>query len=403
MRLDPIVGTHDAPQSVSRSQRKRTIDDTGDADSASKAVEWERMRARIKNHEREMEQQRAQLEDTKRLLAEQQSRIDDLEQQRRDEELVRDSAAQTIEESAVGPLPHLAHQDAPPAPVPCRQAEISEERRRQATCQSERSDKRKGRRSSRVVRVRLQDQERARIEQERQEDLELEQQLEQEQRRQAERIQCAARSLQNNARQAQALSGPAQRMLDAVQRRIQHDVFNRPLSGHNPRIYYDDDDRPHLSNATAFLLRLPQVFILARLRRLIEGKDFFETAHLGSTHLGCWVVSRRAACDLRMKLVDSGEAHNFSFARIAFRLWHDEQSIYRLLEPQSQQLKAIHTCHVDACMRPDHIVIETDRAAGERRKCKARGRCYGHKTVHKDGTRQVRKPCIFPPRGAFVG
>ncbi|KAG8157761.1 hypothetical protein KVR01_012423 [Diaporthe batatas] len=404
VRIAPSVGTHGPSQSALRGQGKRTFDEAAGADSGSKAAEWERMLARIQNHEKEMEQQRALLEDTKRLLAEQKSRIDDLEQRRRQpEEFVRDSAPQAVEEPAVdSPLPNVAHQDSPPAPVPCRQSERREERQRQDTCQSERRDKRKRRRSSRVARVRLLERERERIEQERQEDLELEQQLEQEQRRQAERIQCAARSLQNNTRQAQALSRPAQRMLDAIQIRIQHDVFNRPLSGLNPRVEFDDRDRHHISEATAFLMRLPQAFILARLCRLIEGKDFFETTHLGSTHLGCWVVSRRAACDLRMKLTDSGETHSFSFSRLAVRLWHDEQSLYSLLQHQSQKLKAGHTCHVDACMRPDHIVIETDRVAGERRKCKARGRCYGHKTVHKDGTRQVRKPCIFFPRGVFV-
>lgn len=149
-------------------------------------------------------------------------------------------------------------------------------------------------------------------------------------------------------------------------------------------------------------MRLPQAFVLARLRRLIWGKEFFDTAHPGSVHMGCWVVSRRASCDLRMKLTDSGESHGFSFARLAVRLWHDEESIYSLVQHHNHQLKAGHTCHVDACMRPDHIVVESDRDAGERRRCKARGKCLGHRTVHKDGTRQVRKPCIFPPQGAFV-
>lgn len=364
------------------------------------------MLERIKNHDREMEQQRAQLEETKRLLAEQKSRIDDLEQRRRAEELVQHDSVQTrVEEPDVAPLPDVIRRDASPAPVPCHQAERREERRQQNTCQAERRDKRNRRRSSRVARARLQEQERERIEQERQEDLELEQQLEQEQLHQAERIQCAVRNLQDNAQQGHAQPRPAQRrpeVLAAVQRRIQHDVFNRPLSGHNLRIIFDDDDRPHISEATAFLMRLPQSFVLARLRRLVEGKEFFDTAHLGSTHLGCWVVSRRASCDLRMKLTDSGESHNISFARLAVRLWHDEQSIYSLLQHHNHQLKAWHTCHVDACMRPDHIVVESDRAAGERRNCKARGRCYGHRTVLKDGTSQVRKPCVFPPRGASV-
>lgn len=360
------------------------------------------MMERIQNHEREMEQQRTQLEDTKRLLAEQKTRIDELERRRRRaEELVRDASVQTrIEEPDIALLSDVALRGVSPAPVPCQQAERMEEQRRQNASHPESRDKRKRRKSSRVARARVQQLDRERIEQERQEDLELEQQLEREQRRQAERIQCAARRLQNNAQPAPAQRRPD--LLAAVQRRIQHDVFNRPLSGHNLRMIFDDDDRAHISEATAFLMRLPQAFVLARLRRLIWGKEFFDTAHPGSVHMGCWVVSRRASCDLRMKLTDSGESHSFSFARLALRLWHDEQSIYSLVEHHNCQLKAGHTCHVDACMRPDHIVLESDRDAGERRRCKARGTCLGHRTVHKDGTRQVRKPCIFPPQGAFV-
>ncbi|KAG6358059.1 hypothetical protein INS49_013943 [Diaporthe citri] len=244
---------------------------------------------------------------------------------------------------------------------------------------------------------------RQRLEQERQEDLELEQQLEQEQRREAERqerrLQRVMRRPQNGA-QGDPAQTEAQMEADA-QTRIQHEIFTRPLSGHNPRIIFDDDDRPHISEATAFLMRLPQAFVMAKLRKLVEGKSFFDVAHPGSVHMGCWVVSsKRASCDMRMKLTDSGEKHGFSFPRLAVRMWHDEQSIYSLVQHHKHRQKAVHTCHIETCMRPDHIVVEPSSAAAERRRCKREGWCPGHEFVHKDGTRQARKPCIFPPQNA---
>lgn len=184
------------------------------------------------------------------------------------------------------------------------------------------------------------------------------------------------------------------------QRRIQHEVFTRPLSGVNPDLEHDDDDRPYLSHATAFLLRLPQAFVLRKLQKLVEGKAFFDVTHPGSVHMGCWVVSsKRVSHDMRMKLTESGEQHGFSFARLAVRMWHDEVSIYSLLQHKH---RASNTCHTDDCMHPDHIVVESVKAAGERRRCKREGRCRGHVTVHKDGTRQVRRPCIFAPQGASI-
>lgn len=390
------------------------------------------MLERFKSHEKEMEQQRAQLEDTKRLLAEQKTRIDDLERRRRAEELLRNPNVRTRTEERDGSPPEAAPRDVaiPPVAVPqhlapppdadaqvvapqrvsSRQAQRREERRRcnpsQATSQRARARQKK-RERQRLERERQEgiELERQQLEQERQEDLELEQQLEQEQRREAERqergLQRVTRRLQNGAQRAPAQS-EAQIEADA-QTRIQHEIFTRPLSGHNPRIIFDDDDRPHISEATAFLMRLPQAFVMAKLRKLVEGKAFFDVAHPGSVHMGCWVVSsRRASCDMRMKLTDSGEKHGFSFPRLAVRLWHDEQSIYSLLQHHKHRQKAVHTCHTETCMRPDHIVVEPSSAAAERRRCKREGWCPGHEFVHKDGTRQPRRPCIFPPQNAFL-
>ena len=399
----------DGPQSASRSERKRTFDETEDVDPASKAEEWERVLEKIKNHEKEMEQQRAllekirrqekemeqqraqdraQLEETKRLLAEQKTRIDDLEQRRAAEELVRDPGVRTqSKERDVSAPSEAAPQDVVLTPESVR--------RRVAHRQSESREGRKGRNASRVARARLREQERQQIEQDRQEELELEHQLEQEQRREAERLQRVVRRAQDNGQRAPAQVRPETEA--EAQRRIQHEIFTRPLSGHNPQIEFDDYDLPYISHATAFLMRLPQAFVLRKLRKLVEGKTFFDVAHPGRVYMGCWVVSKRASCDMRMKLVESGEKHGFSFARLAVRLWHDEQSIYKFIEHDKHQLKAINTCHTERCIHPDHIVVEPSSAAGERRRCKNRGRCYGHATVGKDGSRQARRPCIFPP------
>ncbi|KAK2609658.1 hypothetical protein N8I77_003150 [Diaporthe amygdali] len=401
----PTSEARDALQSASpsRSRRKRRLEETDDAESTSKAAEWKRMLERMEIHEKEMEQQRAQLEEAKRLVAEQSARIDDLEQQRRVEELVRDLDVQTrAEERAVAPPLDAATPD-----VPLQHGSHHQSERRQA---------RRHRNASREARALLQEQERQeqdsqrlerqrlgrqRLEQQRQEELELEQQMEQEQRREAERQeqrrQRVMRRLQNEPQRAPAQRQPQIR----TQAQIQHQIFTHPLSGHNPKLVFDDDDRPTISEATAFLMRLPQSFILGKMRQLMSGRAFFDVAHPSSAAMGCWVVSRRASADLRMRLCDSGELHNFSFARLAVRLWHDEQSIYSLLQHKHHQ-KAVHTCLVEECMRPDHIVVEPSAAAGERRRCKRQGRCRGHVTVHKDGTRQRRRPCIFPPQGAYM-
>lgn len=411
--------SQDSSQSVSRSRGKRTFDETECTDSISKAVELERMLERLKSHEKEMEQQRAQLEDTKRLLAEHKTRIDDLEQRRRVGEVVRDPGERArTEEGEVSPHPTAVPRNgATPAPRDVSPPHNTVPRdvatpavtvpqhlapRRDSCYQSEASNKNRRRKAARMARIRLREQERQRREQERQEDLELEQQLEQEQRRAAERVQAAVRRPQNNAQQAPPQSSP--RAQATAQKRIQHEVFSRPLSGHNPEMTFDDDDRPFISEATAFLMRLPQSFVLSKLRKLVQGKPFFDVAHPGSVHMGCWVVSskRGGSCDMRMKLTDSGETHGFSFARLAVRLWHDAASIYSLVEHHKNRQKAVHTCHNEQCMRPEHIVVEPSSAAAERRRCKREGWCPGHHFVHKDGTRQARKSCIFAPQGAFI-
>lgn len=252
-----------------------------------------------------------------------------------------------------------------------------------------------------MARIRLREQERQQLEQEREDVLESQRQLEEEQRRAAERPQRAVRRSQNNPHPAPARARPETPA--EAQERIQHEVFSRPLSGLNPNLVFDDDDRPYVSEATGFLVRVSQEFVLSKLKKLVAGKSFFDVVHPGCVHMGCWVVSwGRTACDRRMKLTESGEQHGFSFPRLAVRLWHGEDSIYKLIEHSKYPLKAVHTCHIEACMRPEHIVIEPSDAAAERHRCKREGWCPGHVFVHKDGTRQARRPCIFPPQNAFL-
>lgn len=422
VRPYPVPRNEDSSPTVSRSRGKRVFDETDCPDSAAKAMEMERVLEKIKTHEMQMEQQRAQLEDTKRLLAEQKTRIDDLEQRRRAEQHAHDlDVRMQADERDVAPPPETAPRDVAiqsvavphddhPRPV-ARPVAASRDAATPAVAvprhlapprdihfQVGGSNRRKRRRASHLAQIRLREQERQQLEQERQEDLELEQQLQQEQRRAAERTQGSLRRPQNNTQQAAPQLNP--RTQAASQKRIQDEVFNRPLSGCNPRIIFDDDDRPHISEATAFLMRLPQAFVLTKLRKLIEGKPFFDVAHPGSVHMGCWVV--RSTCDMRMKLTDSGEKHGFTFPRLAVRLWHDEQSIYSLVQHHKHRQKAVHTCHNEQCMHPEHIVVEPSSAAVERRRCKREGWCPGHEFVHKDGTRQPRKSCIFAPQNAFL-
>ncbi|KAI3392428.1 hypothetical protein diail_5707 [Diaporthe ilicicola] len=388
VRPQPLSEAGDSLRNVWRSRGKRARDDTEDTGSPSKHAEWKRMLERIRSHEKEMEQQRVQLEETKRLVAEQKTRIDDLEQQRRVEELIQGLEAQPrVEERAISPQPGAGPREVPQRRISKRQAKMREDLQRR-------------RKESREARARLQEEDRQRREQERQEVLELEQQLAHEHEHEdAQRRQREARRLQDEI-QEDPIQTQAQIQ---AQMRIQHEIFTRPLSGHNPKLIFDDSDRPHISEATAFLMRLSQEAILAKLHKFISGRAFFDVdGQARHTATGCWVVSRRACADQRVRLSDSGETHNFSLARLAVRLWHDEQSIYSLLQHHKHQQKSVRACHTDDCMHPDHIVVEPSAAAGERRACKRQGRCRGHVTVHKDGTRQRRRPCIFPPQVAFA-
>ncbi|KUI61250.1 hypothetical protein VP1G_08410 [Cytospora mali] len=113
----------------------------------------------------------------------------------------------------------------------------------------------------------------------------------------------------------------------AAQKRLKRKVLERPLSGHNPKLIFDDEDRPNVSEATVFLLRLSQQEVLDKFSRHIKDKDFFNLKHPHCNSIGCWVISGEASCDYRMKLRDKGEKHTFSFRRLAIRLWHDEHSI----------------------------------------------------------------------------
>lgn len=176
-------------------------------------------------------------------------------------------------------------------------------------------------------------------------------------------------------------------------------VLGHPLSGHNPELIFDDDDRPNVSRATVFLLRLSQQQLLDKFRRYIKHKDVFDVDHTNFKSMGCWIVSAEATGHYKITLCDQSEKHSFSFRRLAIRLWHDEESMYSLLQGKHHQ-KASQVCHNEQCMHPGHIQVESSKESAERRKCKKRRRCAGHVTTHKDGTVQRRKSCIFPPQSA---
>ncbi|KUI72448.1 hypothetical protein VM1G_07555 [Cytospora mali] len=151
----------------------------------------------------------------------------------------------------------------------------------------------------------------------------------------------------------------------ASQKRLKRKVLERPLSGHNPKLIFDDEDRPNVSEATVFLLRLSQQEVLDRFSRHIKDKDFFDLKHSHFKSIGCWVISGEASYDYKMKVWDKGEKHTFSFRRLAIRLWHDEHSMYSLLQGKNHQ-KAIQVCLNEHCMNPDHIEVESSKESAER-------------------------------------
>lgn len=137
---------------------------------------------------------------------------------------------------------------------------------------------------------------------------------------------------------AQPMIENAQRPIPALpdaqivaKRLFKCEVLEHALSGHDPKLVSDDDDRPIVSDATAFLLRLSQQEVLDKFSRFIKYKEFFDINHPSFKSMGCWIISGEACSDYKMKLWHKGEKHTFSFSRLAIRMWHDEESMYSLL------------------------------------------------------------------------
>lgn len=386
-----------SPPRSAVSRGKRPRDETEDLDPGARSVEWERMRKRIRNHETEMEETARRLETMSQKIEEQQRRIGDLEQKQRIGELLRElereDPIEAQEEHAEGHLrlDHKARSQPSQETVQHgrrqKQCRRHEGQRRHDRCiEPEQSETRSGEPETRHLTQQPD-----------------EHQGETGQRRRAldtpspperngHRSVTATRPIIENAQSPiQALSDAKK----ATQRRFKREVLKCALSGHNPKLVFDDNDRPIVSEATAFLLRLSQEVVLDKFKRYIKNKDFFDVNHPSFKSTGCWLISSEACSDYKIKLWNKGEKHTFSFSRLAIRLWHDEESMYSLLQGKTQQ-KAIPVCHNDNCMNPGHILVEASKEAAERRKCKSRGRCTGHVTVHKDGTVQRRMSCIFP-------
>ncbi|KAK7736687.1 hypothetical protein SLS53_006895 [Cytospora paraplurivora] len=381
-----------SPSRAPQSHGKRPRDEAEDLDPATRRAQWQRMMERMRNHEKQMEQTRDQLEKTNQMLAEQQRRIDELEHQRRIDELQQELDQQVSAEN--------------------EQAHAGKDvlLRREAGLQPNED----------VVQRAGQQEQRRRHGKQRQQDPHL--QAEQPEARQREPetnghssqhaggYQLANRQRQRHAEprspaeldghiDAEVQPSPAPDLQRHSQRRLKRKVLGHPLSGHNPKLIFDDDDRPIVSEATVFLLRLSQQEVLDKFSRYIKHKSFFDVHHPDFKSMGCWIISAKATSDYRMKLRDRGEQHTFSFRRLAIRLWHDEVSIYSLLQGKNHQ-KAIQVCQNEQCMHPGHIQVESSKESAERRKCKQRRRCAGHVTTHKDGTVQRRRLCIFAPLSA---
>lgn len=374
-----------SPTRAPQSRGKRPRDETDDLDPATRKAEWERMVERIQKYETEMDRTRGQLEMTNQILEDQRRRLEDLEHQRRIYELVQELERQ-------GPVeqPQIPVEDNDELHVDegvqhghghDHQRWYGGQRQHGGSLEEQQSEAWK-----REPEGRCRD-------------------AHQHGRRQRTSGQRHREEPQDpkSDDEGQHIVKDLEEPVPAVpqhhhttQRWLKHRILQYPLSGHDPELSFDDDDRPNVSEATVFLLRLSQQEVHAKFSKYIKDKEFFDLDHPGFKYQGCWAISGEASFDFRMKLWDRGEKHTLPFRRLAIRMWHDELSMYRLLQGKMHQ-KAVPVCHNKHCMRPDHIQVESSKEYGERRKCKKMGRCDGHVTTHKDGTVQQRMSCIFAP------
>lgn len=179
-------------------------------------------------------------------------------------------------------------------------------------------------------------------------------------------------------------------------------VLGRTLSGLDLSVPYDEhDDGDQISQATAFLINIPQRVVFARVRSFMDSRpyDFFDVEHADARHKGCWVVRAVGKPqNFQFKIYWAGRNHSFTLNRLAVRLWHDEASVLRLLI--SRDHEAVRLCHNNHCMRPDHIAVENSKERADRRSCRREGRCGRHWMWSKCGMERERRRCIFAhPQG----
>ncbi|CAN8105253.1 unnamed protein product [Discula destructiva] len=185
------------------------------------------------------------------------------------------------------------------------------------------------------------------------------------------------------------------RPLPLSQQEMRDLVLSRPMSGLAFTIPYDTViDSDQTSAATAFLLNVPLQIIVDRFRQFLTRPAFsFNLDDPDVCGKGCWAVRIERAQEGQLKLYYGDRNHSYALARLAVRIWHDEDSVLRLLLSKSHE--AVRVCHNKSCFNPDHIVVESRKEARDRRPCGKDGYCGGHAVWSKCGRMEERRMCIL--------
>ncbi|KAJ4387598.1 hypothetical protein N0V93_008194 [Gnomoniopsis smithogilvyi] len=172
-------------------------------------------------------------------------------------------------------------------------------------------------------------------------------------------------------------------------------VLRYPLSGLTFSINYEKDiDGDQTSEATAFLLNVPLQVIFNRFQTYMNRPAFAFNLRDADAHAkGCWMVRAERQQDSQFKLYYNERNYAFTLTRLAVRMWHNEESVLRLL--LSKNHKAVHLCHNKLCFNPEHIVVESQKEHTDRLSCVKDGRCRGHPIWSKYGQIDARRRCIF--------
>lgn len=168
-----------------------------------------------------------------------------------------------------------------------------------------------------------------------------------------------------------------------------------PPSGLTFSIPYNPaTDSTRTTAATAFLLNVPPHISLTRLHQFLARPSFaFNLADPDVRDKGCWPVRIAHKHDGQFKLYYGAENHSFTLHRLAVRIWHDEESVLRLLLSKSHW--ALRLCRNGACFNPAHVVVESRREGRSREVCARAGFCVGHSVWEKCGRGEERRACVF--------